>query len=156
MPFSTYFSFRCICYTDGNKRRSDDTHDWGRTNRKRSRQASQGESALTMRKTCASQPSREAIRACNTHPRPGPTPRADKPGPEWHFEYVKEKNRHSYHWISPTRRIVFRRHKPACEFEKLRSAYGTDEVRAWEEYRKMKHGEDKRVVTPHRYDGGGK
>ena len=116
---------------------------------------------------------RAAGRACNAHPIPGPTPRADPPGPGWHFKRVEEKNRYSYHWISPTRNIEFQRHKQALEFEKLRSKYGTDELRAWEEYRKMTFckrtwvvapydydlpalGNDTRVVNPRHYDGGGK
>ena len=41
------------------------------------------------------------------------------------------------------------RYTGACEFEKLRSKYGSDEVRAWEEYRKS---EFRHVVTPYRYD----
>ena len=149
------FLISMFCYPDGNTRRSDDTHDWGRANRKRSRQASQGESALTMRKPCSSQPNREATRACNAHPSPRPKARSEPPGPGWNYKYVKEKNRYSYYWISPTRCIVFRRHKQACEFEELRSKYGSDEVRAWEEYRKMKFGQDTWVVSACLYDGGG-
>ena len=69
------------------------------------------------------------------------------PGHGWRPKY--DTNSRTHHWLSPTRSIEFMRYTGACEFEKLRSKYGPDEVRAWEEYRKS---EFRHVVTPYRYD----
>ena len=72
------------------------------------------------------------------------------PGHGWRSKY--DKKSHTHHWLSPTRSIEFMRYPVACEFETLRSKYGSDEVRAWDEYRKMKVGKKKYVVNPSDYD----
>jgi hypothetical protein len=61
-------------------------------------------------------------------------------GLEWTRELVAEKRQNQYHWISPTRKIEFRRRSQACEFEMLMKKFGSSEVRAWEEYRRAKAG----------------
>ena len=134
----------CYRYSASNKQRASDKHDNAHVTPKRQRRVSEGTTALTTKKNFSSEQSREPKRA------------TDPPGPGWRFIYAKETNNVAHYWISPTRRIVFRRHKPACEFEKLRSKYGSDEVLAWKEYRKMKFGLDVCVVTPYRYDENSK
>ena len=108
---------------------------------------------MTTKRSFAAGSHRDTVRAVNTPQKPG----TDPPGPGWKSRYVEEtKGNFAHHWISPTRCIEFRRYKQACEFEDLRFEYGSDEVRAWNEYRKMKLGDDVRVVTPHRYDENSK
>ena len=87
-------------------------------------------------------------------PRPIETTETKKPppGPEWKHKRVAETDKiHRCHWISPTRNIQFRRWGAACEFETLRQEFG-NEVRAWEEYRRMKKGSDTYVISPNKYD----
>ena len=87
-------------------------------------------------------------------PRPIETTETKKPppGPEWKHKRVAETDKiHRCHWISPTRNIQFRRWGAACEFETLRQEFG-NEVRAWEEYRRMKKGSDTYVISRNKYD----
>ena len=132
----------CYRYSASNKRRASDKHDNGHVTPKRQRRVSEGTTALTTKKNFASEQSQKS--------------RTDPPGPGWHFMYAKETNNFAHYWISPARCIVFKRHKQACEFEKLRSKYGPDEVLAWKEYRKLKFGLDTCVVTPYRHDENSK
>jgi hypothetical protein len=78
------------------------------------------------------------------------------PGPGWKPKKVKETNQFVTHWISPTRQIVFRRRRAACNFESLRREFGTDEVEAWEVFRKQYYSKAKGhpafVVSPQDYD----
>ena len=74
--------------------------------------------------------------------------RKSPPGSGWQFKHVKD----THHWVSPTRNIEFIRYTQACEFEKLRSKYGSDEILAWKLYRKLKFCKHTRVVNAHRYD----
>ena len=79
------------------------------------------------------------------------------PGPEWKPKIVKETNDQSVtHWISPMRQIEFRRRRAACNFETLRREFGTDEVEAWEVFRKRYYSKAKGhpafVVSPQDYD----
>jgi hypothetical protein len=80
-------------------------------------------------------------------------PRTNPPAPGWKSKYVEEtEGNFAHHWISPTRNIEFLRPKQARELESLRSKHGSDEIQAWEEFRKMKRGQDTRVVNPCQYD----
>jgi len=75
------------------------------------------------------------------------------PGEGWISKRVAESNRQfRFHWISPIRHIEFKRHAPACKFEKLRRGNDNDEVRAWGEYRKLGCTF---VVSPELYDQPG-
>ena len=77
------------------------------------------------------------------------------PGTGWRFDVATggEGDNNRCHWFSPTRNIEFRRRKQACEFEDLiRKQFGADEIKAWAEYREMKHGQPTRVVSPEQYD----
>ena len=140
-------SHSMYCYKDGNKQR-----DSGRVNPKQQRRDPKGAAALTTKRIFAAGPNRETVRADAPQ-----NPRTDSPGPGWKSRHVEEtKGNFAYYWLSPTRCIEFRRYKQACEFEDLRFEYGSDEVRAWKEYRKMKLGGDVRVVTPSRYDENSK
>ena len=83
--------------------------------------------------------------------------KVDPPGPGWESSLVDAGSRVVTHWISPVRRIEFRRHTAACNFERLRNEFGSDEVEAWEEFRKRYYAvEGKRqpsyVVSPQDYD----
>jgi len=82
----------------------------------------------------------------STNPR-----RKPPPGPGWKDKIVLECGTNCRHWISPKRNIEFRRRTQACEFEELRKKIGC-EFRAWEEYRRIKFGHDKYVVSPDQYD----
>ena len=142
-----------LLFPVSNKRRADDKHDQGHVTPKRQRRvpSANGAVALTTRSS-ASELCQETVRADAPQ-----NPRTDSPGPGWKSRHVEEtKGNFAYYWLSPTRCIEFRRYKQACEFEQLRSTYGSDEVRAWKEYRKMKLGGDVRVVTPSRYDENSK
>ncbi|KAL7541843.1 hypothetical protein ACHAXR_011280 [Thalassiosira sp. AJA248-18] len=76
------------------------------------------------------------------------------PGPGWQNKLVPELRQNRCHWISPMRKIEFRRQTQACEFEALRQKFGTDEVRAWTEYRHKYSGRERsiNVISPRRYD----
>ena len=110
---------------------------------------------VTIKRPCRSsiraptliKPNRESNQAATSHQKMWNRP---PPGHGWRTKYDEKSQTH--HWLSPTRSIEFKRYTVACEFEKLRSKYGSDELRAWEEYRKKKFGVDMRVVTPYRYD----
>jgi len=83
--------------------------------------------------------------------------KVDPPGPGWESSLVDAGSRVVTHWISPVRRIEFRRHTAACNFERLRNEFGSDEVEAWEEFRKRYYAvEGKRqpsyVVSPQDFD----
>jgi hypothetical protein len=142
----------CYRYSASNKRRASDKHDNAHVTPKRQRRVSEGTTTLTTKKNFASEQSREPKRAFSGPQKSPPDP----PGPGWQFIHAKETNIFARYWISPVRCIVFKRHKQACEFEKLRSKYGSDEVLAWKEYRKMKFGLDVCVVAPYRYDENSK
>ncbi len=77
---------------------------------------------------------------------------ADPPGPGWTPKRVKEYGQYVVHWISPKRQIEFRAHYAACEFERLRWEYDSDEFKAWEEFRKQCVGKRTLVVGAHQYD----
>ena len=144
-----------ICYrtSASNKRTASKRHDQGLVKVRSQRQVPSGAAVLTTRRNITSESSLETKQALIA-PR---QPRADPPGPGWKPKYVQmSKNRFLYHWVSPTRSIEFKRRKQACKFEGLRSEYGSDEVRAWKEYRKSTVGDrTSRVVNPCLYDGGG-
>jgi len=75
------------------------------------------------------------------------------PGAGWTSKVVVDNGgRNRCHWISPVRKIGFRNHTQASEFEELRTKFDTDEVQAWAEYRKIKEGVDTYVVSPKQYD----
>ena len=74
------------------------------------------------------------------------------PGPGWTPKRVYEYGQYVFHWMSPIRRIEFTAHSAACKFESLRLKFESDEVKAWEEYRKQCVGKRTRVVGPHQYD----
>ena len=74
------------------------------------------------------------------------------PGPRRESKLILESGRNRMHWISPTRKIEFRKRPEACQFESLRQKWGSDEVKAWEEYRSVKTGDDTKVVNPQQYD----
>jgi hypothetical protein len=112
---------------------------------KRQRQTPNRAVSSTTRKNLVS----ELIRESLITPRQA---RNNPPAPGWESKRAEESKRSLYHWISPTRKIQFKRHRQAREFEDLRFRYGPDEVRAWEEYRKLKYGQKTFVVTPHQYD----
>ena len=78
----------------------------------------------------------------------------DQPGPKWIFKLVKEYGQNRSHWLSPVRRIEFKRYKQACQFEQLRKKYDHDEVQAWVEFRIIA-GKNTCVVCPFKYDGPG-
>ncbi|KAL7552434.1 hypothetical protein ACHAWF_015675 [Thalassiosira exigua] len=77
---------------------------------------------------------------------------ATPPGPGWVPQMAEESGRICCHWVSPARKIPFRRFGPASEFEELRKKFAGDENLAWYEYRQMKKGEDVKVVNPGQYD----
>ena len=131
-----------------NKRGADDKNDGGLVTVKRQRQTPKGAVSSTTRKNIVSELSQESKQALST-PRQA---RNNPPAQGWELKRVEESNRLLYHWISPTRKIEFKRHKQAREFEDLRFRYGPNEVLAWEEYRKLKYGQKTFVVTPHLYD----
>ena len=72
-------------------------------------------------------------------------------GPGWESKLVEYQGRNRFHWLSPCRRIEFRRYQPACRFEKLRKENDNDEVRAWDVYGRDPHGRTW-VVSPDQYD----
>jgi len=75
------------------------------------------------------------------------------PGPDWTPKLIREPGQNRNHWLSPVRRIEFKRYKQACEFEEWRKQHDNDEVRAWNEYRRIKAGvEQIQVVDIHKYD----
>ena len=76
------------------------------------------------------------------------------PGPNWTCRVVKEAGRNRTYWISPIRRIRFKRKKYAVMFEELRQRHDEDhEVIAWNEYRKITSGKDRaQVIRPQQYD----
>ena len=81
-------------------------------------------------------------------PRTNPTP-----GPDWTPKLVREPGQNRSHWLSPVRRIEFKRYKQACEFEEWRKQHDNDEVRAWGEYRRVKaRVEQIQVVDIQKYD----
>jgi hypothetical protein len=110
---------------------------------------------VTIKRPCRSsirapaliKPNRESNRAAAS---PQTMRNRPPPGHGWRSKYDAKEQTH--HWFSPTRSIEFTRYTVALEFETLRSKYGPDEVRAWEEYRKMKLGKKSYVVTPYDYD----
>ena len=57
------------------------------------------------------------------------------------------------HWITPVRKIEFKRWVQACEFESLRKKHGNNEDQAWAAYRQTRPRALLRVVSPHLYDG---
>ena len=76
-----------------------------------------------------------------------------RPGPGWEQKSCIEGKQVVTHWISPARRIEFKRRKAAVAFEQLRIEVGTDEIEAWEVYRKRCTGIcDLSVVSPQKYD----
>jgi hypothetical protein len=84
-------------------------------------------------------------------------PKKNPPGPGWESSLVHESSQVVTHWISPVRRIEFKRHTAACKFEKLRNEFGSDEVKAWEEFRKRYYTVDRKshpsfVVSPQNHD----
>ncbi|KAL3773343.1 hypothetical protein ACHAW5_010020 [Stephanodiscus triporus] len=79
------------------------------------------------------------------------SPKSPPPGPGWESKLVKYRGQNRLHWLSPGRRIEFKRYKPACQFEKLREDNDNDEVRAWHKYRRNVRGATF-VVSPHQYD----
>jgi hypothetical protein len=81
-------------------------------------------------------------------------PMVHLPGPDWTTKLVKGARQNNNHWITPIRRIEFKRYKKACEFEKLRKIYENDEVRAWNEFRRIV-GKNTCVVSPFQYDEPG-
>ena len=91
---------------------------------------------------------RLAVRAAQTQQ--GETPRKSPPGPDWTSKCVNNAGKSRFHWVSPTRRIEFKRLTAACQFEKLREMHVHDEVKAWKEYRS--NGGKTFVVAPHQYD----
>lgn len=83
------------------------------------------------------------------------SPMKESPGLGWTPKRVNETGQIRYYWISPIRKIEFKRHTAACKFEKLRRDFGSDEVEAWEEYRKRGYARGKfrlSVVSPQNYD----
>ncbi|KAL3765869.1 hypothetical protein ACHAWU_005402 [Discostella pseudostelligera] len=82
--------------------------------------------------------------------------KVDPPGPGWESSLVDAGSQVVTHWISPVRRIEFRRHTAACNFERLRNEFGSDEVEAWEEYRRRTKGIRARVVSSQDYDAKSK
>jgi hypothetical protein len=80
--------------------------------------------------------------------------RKPNPGQEWESKQMAGVGQHHHvrRWISPVRKIQFRRWKQACEFEDLRKRFGDDEIKAWTEYREMKRGVPTHVVSPEQYD----
>ena len=75
------------------------------------------------------------------------------PGPEWTPKLVREAGQNRSHWLSPVRRIEFKRYKQACEFEEWRKKHDNDEVRAWNQFRRIKAGvEQIQVVSILKYD----
>ena len=52
---------------------------------------------------------------------------------------------------SHRRKISFLTHPAACQFEELRNKFGSDEVQAWEEYRKLNPFLENTIVTPEKY-----
>ena len=80
--------------------------------------------------------------------------RKDPPGPGWTYNIRSNSGGiNRCHWISPTRKIEFKWRGAAVEFENLRLQFGTDEVRAWHEYSKIKDY-TRSVVSPGQYDDG--
>ncbi len=75
----------------------------------------------------------------------------DPPATGWKPKLVSEGERKRVHWVSRDREIEFLRHTQACEFQDLRKKYGANEVRAWEQYRKIKR-KNTMVVSPYLYD----
>ena len=85
------------------------------------------------------------------------------PTPEWKIgSYVSKTKRHPV-FISPTRKIPFKRRDDAFLFESLRRRLGTDEIASWEEYTRIKSsGPDKKerykgrqVINGTKYDAPG-
>ena len=74
--------------------------------------------------------------------------KCSSPGPGWTYPPDEHFSRH---WTSPTRKISFLTHPAACQFEELRNKFGSDEVQAWEEYRKLNPFLENTIVTPEKY-----
>ena len=81
--------------------------------------------------------------------------RRSPPGPGWRHKVVSEGINCAAicHWISPTRNIEFRRRAQALVFEDLRQKH-RNEVKAWNEYRRIMVGKDTCVVAAYQYDTG--
>ncbi len=57
------------------------------------------------------------------------------PGLDWKPKPVQCSTQNRLHWLSPIRRIEFRKRSHACKFEQMRKRYGIDEIKAWQVYR---------------------